>query len=77
MERIIEDYQEMRTEMFAELGAELGEKPWGDAPNDIGQTRSRCGTEEADGEQVSLVTQSSRGPTTARSGSRLRNSCGG
>ena len=62
MEQVIEDYQEMRTEMFAELGAKLGEKPWGDAPNDIGQLRSGCGNDEDDeGERVGLSTQSFQG----------------
>lgn len=62
MEKVIGDYEQMRTEMVDQLTAELGPKPWGDAPNDIGQTRSGCGNDvDPDGEQVSLVTQSFKG----------------
>lgn len=57
MEEILADYEQMQAEMFAALGAELGAKPWGRAPNDdIGPVRSGCGAVE-DGEAVTMVVQ--------------------
>ena len=61
MEKVIDDYEQMRAEMVEELTAELGAQSWGETPNSPGQGRSRCGADGADGERVSLSTQGFRG----------------
>ncbi len=53
MEQVLEEYEQMTDEVFTALDAELGPRPWGTAPNNPGQVRSRC-AEDPDGESLAL-----------------------
>lgn len=55
MERMVDDYTEMRTAMVDALDTELGRRGWDVTPNNPSMIRSKCRAEEDErGERVSL-----------------------
>jgi hypothetical protein len=60
METVVARYEQLRDDLFRELGARFGEKRWAESANSLGLGRSGCSEVEG-GEHVHLPGMSFRG----------------
>jgi hypothetical protein len=60
METVVARYEQLREDLFRELGERFGDRPWAESTNSLGMARSGCSDVE-DGEHVHLPGMSLRG----------------